>query len=944
MSRPTAISPEEQEQIARRIGVLLLQEAPEDWQQITVEYRATGEYHDLLAEVTSQDGTSRPWEPPEELNGIFGHLREGMYRPDVGTWLSALYTVERPSSYRIDINFDEEPQWSQPLPAEAYVEELNRYPRSEDNIPEWMSARLGRTPETGAAPDERQVPPNTAEHPAPPSPTVSAADPGEESGERPGLIVARVFDDEDEQGRPLVHGRPPLAPQEAEPLRRYLENAPVVLAAEHHTPDRLDPNRSEAIPDSWHSDGSWVWPTAVPYYLSQYGVPPQPELLQHVRSNGFNVADLDPAVREAAEEAARDAEEAEEERELDNDEQRPDQQAQWWEGADDHPTTTTEVVTAAPASDPVPPGAHFDGQPVHGEGAGPYDHPVLEERTNGASVAPVPEPPAEGTPLDSEDSPEPRNDEAGPDDEEQRWETSSPDEVVTATRHDLGDELEEDPAIIFGQFRQRLDELGLDTNDYRLGERSESVWSLFDEAADWVVAPPAGDGEPIRFARPEQACAYLLGSLLLNEPGEQRVAASSQPDLRSTPEPTAPDPREEQRLTDSPSDSEELLPTEEAPSEPSTAPEPEPQRADASPLGDLPRRTPGAEGGSSPSQDGNFLFTATEARPEHDEPGSTPSEENPTPESVPGPADAAPPQPAPEDSPLRTGETPVVEDTPGATPPPGQMPPPLPKRPGSSDQPEQPGPAPQPDTSGQGPAAQPEQPQQPTGPPPGTQPAAGAQPPQTAPGQEGQHPGPVPPGGAPPPPAAPNPQARPQQPGVPGGPMGQPAPGQPGPGQQPGQVPGGYAPGGQPAGGQPQAPPNGQIPGGQPQAGPTGADQPIQPLRGEPPLTLYRNRQNTVLQPGAELDRFGDPDGNVMYAIRTPYNQRSLPPQWAGRNYFAYRVQRPVQVLSGTAVPWFEQPGGGTAYVLPASVNELLGDGTLVALPGDEAPRPPMEG
>ncbi|ASU80045.1 hypothetical protein CDG81_19275 [Actinopolyspora erythraea] len=177
--------------------------------------------------------------------------------------------------------------------------------------------------------------------------------------------------------------------------------------------------------------------------------------------------------------------------------------------------------------------------------------------------------------------------------------------------------------------------------------------------------------------------------------------------------------------------------------------------------------------------------------------------------------------------------------------------------------------------------------------------------------------------------------------------MGQPAPGQPGPGQPPGQVPNGYAPGGQP-----QAPPNGQVPGGQPQAGPTGTaqpghpgtDQPIQPLRGEPPLTLYRNRQNTVLQPGTELDRFGDPDGNVMYAIRTPYNQRSLPPQWAGRNYFAYRVQRPVQVLSGTAVPWFEQPGGGTAYVLPASVDELLGDGTLVALSGNEAARPPMEG
>lgn len=122
-----------------------------------------------------------------------------------------------------------------------------------------------------------------------------------------------------------------------------------------------------------------------------------------------------------------------------------------------------------------------------------------------------------------------------------------------------------------------------------------------------------------------------------------------------------------------------------------------------------------------------------------------------------------------------------------------------------------------------------------------------------------------------------------------------------------------------------------------------GRDQQIQPLRGEPPLTLYRDRRHLVLQPGTELDRFGEPGGNVMYAMRTPYNQRSLPPQWASRPYFAYRVQRPVQVLRGTAVPWFEQPGGGTAYVLPAAASELVADGTLAELPSGESARPPME-
>ncbi|SFT81767.1 Protein of unknown function [Actinopolyspora lacussalsi subsp. righensis] len=971
MSRPTAISPEEQEQIARRIGVLLLQEAPEDWQQITVEYRATGEYHDLLAEVTLQDGDSRAWEPPEELNGIFGHLREGMYRPDVGTWLSALYTVERPSSYRIDINFDEEPQWQQPLPAEAYVDELNRYPRSEDNIPDWMNARLGRPANADTAAGEQQVPPNEPDSPTPPPPGAETAGVGDEPAEHPGLTVARVFDDVDEQGRPLVHDRPPLAPQESEPLRRYLENAPIVLAAEYNIADRLDPNRPEAIPDSWHSDGSWVWPTEVPYYLSQYGVPPQPELLQHIRSNGFRFGELAPGVMEAAEEAARAAEEAEQAAEFDTAEQDLGYEQRLGEAADDRPTGSTEAVTAMPAEDPRPPESSFGEHPVHGEGAGLYDYPVLGDPNAGTHVPAMPEP-NNGTPFERDDSPEQREHEADldsgnldsgnlTDDEltgdeltgeygsEQQSEPDPFGEAVTASRHGMTDESEENPEIIFGQLRQRLDELGLDTEEYRLGQRSESVWSLYDEGADWVVTPPGTNDEPMRFARPEQACAYLLGSLLLNETDEltgsapetgapaapEKTAVAETAPEETAPEETAPEGTAagtvDQPLSPAtPLDSDTPLSTDGISAEPAVtdhAVADESRQAEPGPLGDLPRRASGTESGSATAQEGNFLFTATEQwQDEPHEPAADSAAEAPAP-----PSEEEPSHPATEPP---VGETPTGEGDPGATPPPGQMPPPLPKRPPRSDQP---GPAPQPGAPGQpGHSGQAEPPQYPAGPPSAPQPNQGA------PGQEGQRPSPMPPGGSPPPPGAPNPP-RPQQPGVPGGAMGQPVAG------GHGQPPNGQIPGGQPPGGQPQAPPNGQVPGGQSQAGAAqqgrpGTDQPIQPLRGEPPLTLYRSRQNTVLQPGTELDRFGDPDGNVTYAIRTPYNQRSLPPQWATRNYFAYRVQRPVQVLSGTAVPWFEQPGGGTAYVLPVSVNELLGDGTLVALQGNEAALPPMEG
>ncbi|HET8643401.1 MAG TPA: glycohydrolase toxin TNT-related protein [Pseudonocardiaceae bacterium] len=104
----------------------------------------------------------------------------------------------------------------------------------------------------------------------------------------------------------------------------------------------------------------------------------------------------------------------------------------------------------------------------------------------------------------------------------------------------------------------------------------------------------------------------------------------------------------------------------------------------------------------------------------------------------------------------------------------------------------------------------------------------------------------------------------------------------------------------------------------------------VQPLAGEPPLTLYRDKRMVMLPAGTEIDRYGDPDGNVAYAARTQFQHRSLPADWGDNTYHLYRLQRPMEALTGIAVPWFEQPGGGTAFVLPSSINELLTDGTLV--------------
>jgi hypothetical protein len=112
-------------------------------------------------------------------------------------------------------------------------------------------------------------------------------------------------------------------------------------------------------------------------------------------------------------------------------------------------------------------------------------------------------------------------------------------------------------------------------------------------------------------------------------------------------------------------------------------------------------------------------------------------------------------------------------------------------------------------------------------------------------------------------------------------------------------------------------------------AAPPADDAAIEPLPGEPPLTLLRDRRMVELPAGAVVDRFGTPGGNVVYAARTPYANRSVPPDSINSGYHAYRLERPLRMLAGVAIPWFQQPGGGTAYVLPRSIERLLDEGAL---------------
>ena len=155
----------------------------------------------------------------------------------------------------------------------------------EQGLPQHMPQGAPHAPQTQQI---RQAPPQHQQ-----------ASPGPQAPQQAGFPMARVFDGVKPDGGPLIN-RQNLDPREVPALVAYLTRAAVVLSAPGTTRDELVPGAPPNVPRAFHSDGTWIWPAAVGYYLSLYQLPPQPELLAHVRSRQYTLGPVHPQAVQAA--------------------------------------------------------------------------------------------------------------------------------------------------------------------------------------------------------------------------------------------------------------------------------------------------------------------------------------------------------------------------------------------------------------------------------------------------------------------------------------------------------------------------------------------------------------------------------------------------------------------------------------------------------------------
>jgi hypothetical protein len=111
------------------------------WRQITLTVRTLGSLAEADTVVVDESGKATTVDTPTDAAVPMIHLREDMSTPEHGSWLSAVVVLQREPGSEIEIkvhyNYDERPTWHIEPQDLTYIEDLERHPRPEREIPEW---------------------------------------------------------------------------------------------------------------------------------------------------------------------------------------------------------------------------------------------------------------------------------------------------------------------------------------------------------------------------------------------------------------------------------------------------------------------------------------------------------------------------------------------------------------------------------------------------------------------------------------------------------------------------------------------------------------------------------------------------------------------------------------------------------------------------------------
>lgn len=108
-----------------------------DWESCYLEFRKAGPIAEAVVKYTRPNGDVEPFSPPSKLIDSLMDLREFMATLGKGAWLSLRLELTKDAKYSFKYNYDERPNWLAPVDDEAYVVDLQKFPRPPEAIPAW---------------------------------------------------------------------------------------------------------------------------------------------------------------------------------------------------------------------------------------------------------------------------------------------------------------------------------------------------------------------------------------------------------------------------------------------------------------------------------------------------------------------------------------------------------------------------------------------------------------------------------------------------------------------------------------------------------------------------------------------------------------------------------------------------------------------------------------
>jgi len=110
----------------------------------------------------------------------------------------------------------------------------------------------------------------------------------------PEITVARTYDGRDARGAPtFAPDHPVLDPPDRDAVLTYLRAGTFLLRTSSTEIDVVDPARGPVVPLGLRTDGTWIWPDAVAYYLDHHGLAPDARLVAWIRAAGTGPRELD---------------------------------------------------------------------------------------------------------------------------------------------------------------------------------------------------------------------------------------------------------------------------------------------------------------------------------------------------------------------------------------------------------------------------------------------------------------------------------------------------------------------------------------------------------------------------------------------------------------------------------------------------------------------------